>query len=125
MTLKQVIDHVDSVKPNAFTYDHKTRWINEIEGQVQTEVFLFPWDNITQYDWESNQNTELFVKAPYDSIYDYYLQAQIDFHNGEYDKAQNSIAWFQEKYDAFKKWYVETYHPADRPCRGGCQCYTE
>lgn len=122
MTLKQVIDHVDSLKTNAFTYDHKTRWINEIEGQVQTEVFLFSWDNITQYDWESNQNTELFVKAPYDSIYDYYLQAQIDFHNGEYDKAQNSIAWFQDKYDAFRKWYVETYHPADRPCRGGCEC---
>jgi hypothetical protein len=122
MTLKQVIDHVDSLKPNAFTYDHKTRWINEIEGQVQTEVFLFLPDNITQYTWESNQNTELFVKAPYDSIYDYYLQAQIDFHNGEYEKAQNSIAWFQDKYDAFKKWYVETYHPADRPCRGGCTC---
>lgn len=122
MTLKQVIDHVDSLKDNAFTYDQKTRWINEIEGQVQTEVFLFRPDNITQYTWESNQNTELFVKAPYDSIYDYYLQAAIDFHNGEYDKAQNSIAWFKDKYDAFKKWYVETYHPADRPCRGGCQC---
>lgn len=122
MTLKQVIDHVDSLKDNAFTYDQKTRWINEIEGQVQTEVFLFRPDNITQYTWESNQNTELFVKAPYDSIYDYYLQAAIDFHNGEYDKAQNSIAWFNDKYDAFKKWYVETYHPADRPCRGGCQC---
>lgn len=122
MTLKQVIDHVDSVKPNAFTYDQKTRWINEIEGQVQTEVFLFSWDNITQYDWESNQNTELFVKAPYDSIYDYYLQAAIDFHNGEYDKAQNTLEWFNAKYDAFRKWYVETYHPADLPCRGGCQC---
>lgn len=122
MKLKEVIDHVDSLKQNAFTYEHKTRWINEIEGQVQTEVFLFSWDNITQYDWESNQDTELYVKAPYDSIYDYYLQAQIDFHNGEYDKAQNSIAWFQDKYDAFKKWYIETYHPADRPCRGGCTC---
>ena len=122
MTLKQVIDHVDSVKPNAFTDEQKTRWLNEIEGQVQTEVFLFLPDNITQYTWESNQNTELFVKAPYDSIYDYYLQAAIDYHNGEYDKAQNSIAWFQEKYDAFRKWYVETYHPADRPCRGGCTC---
>ena len=122
MTLKQVIDHVDSLKDNAFTYDQKTRWINEIEGQVQTEVFLFRPDNITQYTWEDNQNTELFVKAPYDSIYDYYLQAAIDFHNGEYDKAQNSIAWFKDKYDAFCKWYVETYHPADRPCRGGCQC---
>ena len=32
---------------------------------------------------------------------------------------------FEAQYDAFKKWYIETYHPADRPCRGGCQCYTE
>jgi hypothetical protein len=120
MTLKQVIEHVDAVKPNAFTNDQKTRWINEIEGQVQTEVFLFSADNITQYTWAGNQDTELFVKAPYWCIYDYYLQAQIDFHNGEYDKAQNTMAMFEEKYIAFKAWFINTYHPADY--RGGCVC---
>ena len=38
MTVAQVIQAVDAVKPNAFSNEEKTRWLNEVEGMVQTAV---------------------------------------------------------------------------------------
>lgn len=35
-TLKSVIDYVDEIKPNAFSNEAKTKWLNECEGLVQT-----------------------------------------------------------------------------------------
>ena len=118
MTLKEVIDFVDAIKPNAFTNEQKTQWLNEIEGRVQTEVFLWDLTNHTKYSYETNKNTELFVKAPYEEIYYEYLTAKIDYANGEYDKFQNSLIMFNSVWNAFKKWFIRTYHPAD--CKGGC-----
>ena len=121
MTLKECIEYVDGIKPNAFTNDQKTRWINEIEGRVQTEVFLWdPDTNHTTYTWENNQNTVLFVKPPYEEIYYEYLSAKIDYANGEYDNCQNTQAMFEDVWIAFKRWFIRTYHPAD--WRGGCAC---
>ena len=40
MTLDSCIQSVDEIKPNAFSNETKTKWINEVEGMVQTEVFL-------------------------------------------------------------------------------------
>lgn len=121
MTLKECIDFVEGIKPSAFTNEQKTRWINEIEGRVQTEVFLWdPTTNHTTYTYDDNKNTELFVKPPYEKIYYEYLSAMIDYANGEYDKYQNTMAMFEEAWIAFKKWFINTYHPAD--WRGGCTC---
>ena len=121
MTLKECIDFVDEIKPNAFTNEQKTQWLNEIEGRVQTEVFLWGMTNHTTYTYETNKNTELFVKPPYENIYYEYLSAMIDYANGEYDKAQNTMAMFEEKYTPFKAWFINTYHPADY--KGGyCVC---
>ena len=50
-TLKDVINAVDAIKPNAFTEEDKTMWLNEVEGMVQTEVFLFAPAEIVQYKW--------------------------------------------------------------------------
>ena len=40
MTVEQVIQMADETKPNAFSNETKTAWLNEVEGMVQTEVFL-------------------------------------------------------------------------------------
>ena len=122
MTLKECIDYVDSVKQNAFTNEQKTMWINEVEGRVQTKVFLFKHDNITQYEYEANKDTELFVRPPYQELYYEYLQAKIDYQNGEYDKYQNSMTMYESVLREFAAWFINRYHPADIPCGGGSAC---
>lgn len=38
MTLREILDHVDRVKPNAFSDEDKVLWLNELEYAVQTDV---------------------------------------------------------------------------------------
>lgn len=116
ITLRQVIDHVDQIKPNAYTNEQKTVWINEIEGQIQSEVFLFGVEDIVEYDWETCADHELLVRPPYHQVYFDYLCAKIDFANDEIERYQNSMQMVNESLRRFTKWYILNYRPADRRC---------
>lgn len=117
-TLRQVIDFVEGIKPSAYSEEIKTEWINEIEGAIQSEIFLFGVDDIVRYDWETCADHELLVRAPYHEVYYNYLYAKIDFANEEYERYQNSMEMFEESLSRFRKWYILNYRPADR--EGGC-----
>ena len=51
MTIKEAIDIADAVAPNALTNDLKTQFLNEVEGVVQTEVFLLSVNEIEKYKY--------------------------------------------------------------------------
>lgn len=116
ITLRQVIDRVDQIKPNAFTEEQKTQWINEVEGAIQSEVFLFQTEDIVEYDWETCADHEMLVRPPYHQLYIDYLAAKIDFANDEIKRYENSMQMFNESLRRFKKWYILNYRPADRGC---------
>lgn len=119
MTLRQAIDHADSIKRNLYPYTQKTAWINEIEGQIQSEVFLMAPEDIRVYDFETCATHELMVRPPYDQVYIEYLCAKIDFANGEVEQYQNSMQMVNETIRRFTKWYILNYRPADREVRYG------
>ena len=112
-TLQGVLDIIDSIKPNAFSEGAKTAWINEIEGLVQTEVFLLAIEDVAQYTWPENAAATLLAKPPHDKIYWVYLSAMVDFANGEYDKYQNTMQMFNQFFGEYMRWYARTYNPAD------------
>lgn len=113
MKLSDVIARVDDIKPNAFTDATKTAWINECEGLVQTEVMLIAAEDVIQYDYDADAQTELLVKPPHDKIYWAYLSALIDFANGEYNKYQNTMQLFNNYFGEYMRWYALRYRPAD------------
>lgn len=113
MTLREVIERVDEIKPNAFSEDTKTMWVNECEGMVQTEVLLFASEDIVVYNYAEHKDAELLVKPPHDKLYWAYLSAMIDFANGEYNKYQNAMQLFNAHFNEFMGWYARTYRPAD------------
>lgn len=112
-TLQGVLDIIDSIKPNAFSEEAKTAWINEIEGLVQTEVFLLAIEDVVQYTWPENAAATLLAKPPHDKIYWVYLSAMVDFANGEYDKYTNTMQMFNQFFGEYMRWYARTYNPAD------------
>ena len=116
MKLKDAIERVSGVKPHAIPEEALTEWINEVEGMVQLDVMLLDPLGLIRYDWEKDQDTELLVNPPHDKLYISYLEAKIDYKNGEYDKYQASQAMFEEHYLDFTIWYIEHIHPADGPC---------
>lgn len=113
MNVQQVIRLVDDIKPNAFSDEAKTAWLNEAEGLVQTEVLLLAPEEIIVYSWEKDRETELLVKPPHDKLYWAYLTALIDFANGEYLKYQNTVEMFNSHFGEYMRWYASRYRPAD------------
>ena len=113
MTLSQVIAHVDEIKPNSFSNDTKTMWLNEVEGLVQTEIFLFNPVDVVQYEYLRDMDKELLVHPPHDKLYAPYLECRIDYANGEYEKYMNTMQMFNSFYGEFMRWYADVYQPAD------------
>ncbi len=113
MKLKEVIEFADSIKPNGFTDEQKTRWLSDCEGMVQTQVFLLAPEEIVTYHWQEDKETELLVCPPHEKLYISYLCALIDFANGEYGKYQNSMQMFNSEFSEFMRWFAGAYRPAD------------
>lgn len=112
-TLKSVIEYVDEIKPNAFSNEAKTQWVNECEGLVQTEVLLLADAELISYSYNTDKDKELLVKHPHVKIYWAYLTAMIDFANGEYNKYQNTMQMFNAFFSEYMRWFALWYHPAD------------
>lgn len=113
MTVSELFAYVDHVKPNAFTDSDKLVWLNEIEARIQTEVMLRWQGEMEQYTLPEDKDTELLLSPPHTAVYRYWLQAMIDFENGEYDKYQNTSGMFNAAWSAFVAWFAENYRPAD------------
>lgn len=113
MKIKDVIAYVDRVKPNAFDKSDKIYWLNEVEGLVQTEVFLRGEDELIEYGADTDLDIELLVRSPHDKIYRTYLAAMIDFANGEYSRYENTITQFRTFFSDFVIWFADRYRPAD------------
>lgn len=113
MTIETCIRAVDEIKPNAFSDETKTQWLSEVEGMVQTEIFLFHPVNLVQYSYDTDKDTELLVDPPHDKLYRSFLEAKIDYANGEYEKYSNSMQMFNADYGEFLRWFAQYYEPAD------------
>ena len=111
-TLGQVIRAADGLKPNSFTEEQKTAWMNTLEGRIQTDIWLRSFAEVTLYNAETDMDAELLVMPPHDDIYSAWLLAQIDFANGEYDKYHNSMAMYNELWGNYLRWFAGNYAPA-------------
>lgn len=117
-TLGQIIAEIDRLKPNGFSGEEKTEWVNQLQGQLRRDVHLRPV-GFVPLDWAQDQQTPLMLDESRSGLYHAWLGAQIDFHNGEYDKYQNSMEMFNAQWRSYVAWYCNTYHPSDGP--RGCE----
>ena len=60
MTIKELFDYVDEVKPNAYSNKVKTVWLNQAEGKVMTEVFLWNEAEVFEYHYEYSGSASVY-----------------------------------------------------------------
>ena len=113
MTINQILNIVDQIKPNAFPPEVKVMWLNEVEGYVQTYVHLLSSADVITYDYSVDAETELLVPPPHNGVYWTFLTAMIDYGNGEYNKYQNTITLYNSYMQEYQRWYATVYRPAD------------
>lgn len=112
--ISDIIVRLDRTKPNAFSQEDKLRWIAELDGLLATEVFLMDIVEAEQFAYSHPEDLtrETLVRFPHDGLYDAWLEAKIDYHNGEYEKYQNSMEMYNARRATFVRWFAQTYEPA-------------
>lgn len=114
MTLMEAINHLDAVKPNGYKQNEKIRWLSTLDGKIKKEIIDTHEGGekvIFGGYTEADLTKKLIVPAPYDDIYIKWLEAKIDFANGEYQKYNNAALAFNEEYQRFSR----AYHRENRP----------
>ena len=63
------------------------------------------------YDENTDIQTELLIPSPYAKAYLLWMEAWIDYYNGEHDSYNNAMAMFNAEYEAFQKHYTKQHMP--------------
>lgn len=115
MTIMEPIYQVDAVKPNSYSQVEKIKWLSTIDGVIKSEIIDTHegGENVVfnGYNEKTEPTTKLLVPAPYDILYIRWLEAQIDYANGEYGKYNNSLTAFNDAYTLFNRYYNRNNMP--------------
>ena len=109
MKLVEVIERVKAEKPNMYSEEVLTKWLNQIEMTMQSEVMERTGTEIVKYSWKDDGDTELLIPEPYDEAYLHYVKAMIDYNNKEFISYNFNSQQFNAVYKAFAGWYKRQY----------------
>lgn len=115
MTIIEAISQIDDLKHNTYEQKDKLEWLSRLDSMVKRLV-IDTHDggedvSFAGYTYDTDIHTELLIPAPYDEAYLRYMEAQIDYTNGEYEKYNNSIEAFDASWTAYQNYYNRTHMP--------------
>ena len=115
MTIREAIDRTDNLLHNVYSRDDKIEWLSRLDMEIKQQIIDTHEDakvkHFSGYRASTPETIFLLVPAPYDDMYLKWLEAQIHYHNGEYDKYNNAMAMFQTAYDGYANYYRRTHMP--------------
>ena len=115
MTIREAIDRIDSHKHNIYSQNDKIAWLSRLDGMVKKLIIDVHEGadqvEFTGYNDRTDLNTEMLVPAPFDEMYLRWLEAQMDYSSGEYDKYNNAMAMYQTAYDGYANYYRRNHMP--------------
>lgn len=118
MTLQQAIDRIDAIMHNTYSREQKVEWLSRLDSMVQRLIIDTHegGDSVAfaGYDDSTGMDTVLLAPAPFDEMYVRWLEAQIYYANGEYDKYNNAILMYQTAYDGYANYYNRSHLPKGR-----------
>lgn len=118
MTIIEAVNKIDALKPNNYTTENKVAWLSTIDGIIKKEIIDTHEgaDKVTfnGYDADTTNDTVLLVPAPYDDIYIRWLEAQIDYNNGEYGRYSNSMTMYNAAYSNYERYYNRNNMPISK-----------
>lgn len=115
MTIMDALYRIDELKPNSYSQPEKIKWLSSLDGVIKSEIIDTHEGGedkaFSGYDEYADLSTVLLVPAPYDDIYLKWLEAMIDYTNGEYGKYNNSLVAYNDAYDLYQRHYNRTHMP--------------
>lgn len=115
MTIIEAINKSDALKSNIYPQEDKVDWLSRLDWMIKKQIIDTHQgaDGVpfAGYDENTDLHTVLLVPTPYDEIYLRWLEAQIDYHNGEIEKYNVAITMFNTAYEGFERYYNRTHMP--------------
>ena len=117
MTVSEAIARAKQMRQGAIDFAQYLKWVNVIEGRVQTEIMNIKLQDIKEYT-KDDGDEQLLIPHPYDEVYIYYLCAMVDFFNEEIDLYMTDSQFFEEKFNDFKRAYSREHGTAGHQIHG-------
>ena len=118
MKIIEAINRLDNLKFNSYKEPEKIEWLSRLDSMVKTQIIDAHEGGETVsffgYTEDTPRDTVLLVPAPYDEIYLRWMEAQIDYHNGETNSYNNAIILFNTAFAAYKEHYNSAHKPVQR-----------
>jgi hypothetical protein len=118
MTIAEATSRIEEIKPNSCSQPEKIKWLSSLDGVIKSEIIDTHEGGsdivFNGYNEYSDPNTVLLVPAPYDDVYLRWLEARIDYANGEYGKYNNSLTAFNDAYSLFARHYNRNNMPIQK-----------
>lgn len=115
MTIHEAISTIDNLKHNTYSQHDKVRWLSRLDSMVKRLVIdTHEGGNditFTSYTENTDPETVLLIPEPFDEAYLRWLEAQIDYTNGEYEKYNNSIEMFNKSWNEYQNYYNRNHMP--------------
>lgn len=118
MKLIEAINRLDVLKFNTYNQSEKINWLSRLDSMVKKQIIDTHEGSesvfFEEYTDDTPLDTVLLVPAPYDEVYLRWMEAQIDYNNGEIDRYNISISMFNTEYEAFENWYRRNHMPVSK-----------
>lgn len=115
MKIIEAIHKIDDLKHNTYSQSDKLVWLSRLDSMVKRFVIDTHegGENVTftGYGPDTDPDTELLIPEPFDEAYLRWMEAQIDYTNGEYAKYNNSIEMFRVAWEGYQNYYNRTHMP--------------
>lgn len=126
MTINEAITQVGALKPHQYTDDQLIRWLSNLDTQLWEDVVK--WHHFPMVKGEDGKchpdfpahgpyaedvdvDQVLMVPDPYSDLYPKYLAAQIDYHNGDIARYNNSMVMYNVALQSYTNYLNRTYLP--------------
>lgn len=103
MTVKNIINHIDKIKPNTFDFETKLLWLSEVDSRAQIEIH---GKDLSDVAVPSGENYNLLIPDAYAEAYVYYILAMIDFLCGEFDRYSASSRAYNKVISDYAKYVI-------------------
>ena len=113
-TYRNIIELVDSYRPNAFDERLKLWWLVTLDGKIAAEVMLMDVTEVREIldqEYPEAMDFQPLVEFPHEELYLHYLESKILYANEEYNSYQNAMESFNAAYRAYCTWLLNTYDP--------------
>ncbi len=121
MTAGEAIALADELRPNQYSAEQKLRWLRRLDGQILAELE----DNHRPetagtspavLEASYGADTELLAPFPYaEELYTAYLFCQIDLHNAEIAKYNQSLSLLSAAWRQLADWINRSRRPKGVP----------